>query len=1230
MKLSLGTLCLALPACVYAADRITQPVDTGRMVTVTGHLHREASASNDLGAVDAAQEIGYVTLFMKPGPGLESFLAGQRDPTSPNYHRWLTPEEFGDRFGLSNNDMGKVVAWLKSQGLRVHDVARGRHWVTFSGAAARLASAFHTGIHRYSLNGETHFANVAEPSVPEAFQDVVAGVEGLSDFGPRPLYQMGGPVPQFNSSDGSHYLAPADFSTIYNLAPLYASGVDGTGQKIVVVGQTDVDLTDIRSFRKRFNLPANDPQLVLFGKDPGVSASDLIEADLDLEWSGATAPNATIIYVYSGNVGTSVQYAIDQNVAPVITMSYGSCEIGDSGAMRYLAQQANAQGITWVVASGDLGASTCDSTATTVQVAKGLTPEFPSTIPEITAVGGTEFVEGAGSYWASTASANGGSALSYIPEKSWNDTVAQDRLAATGGGASTLFSKPVWQTGPGVPADNARDVPDISFSASSIHDGYLVTSGGSLYSVGGTSAGAPSFAGVVALLNQYLVSNGTLANAGLGNINPELYRLAQSTTDIFHDIALGDNKLPCVQGSPNCVNGLVGYSAGPGYDQATGLGSINVSRLAAEWTDGTATTTTLTASPTSVDLTTPVQLVATVNGGGSVPPSGTVNFLSNDTLVGSAALTASGTSASATITAYGIQLTGGNNTVTAFYGGDGVYDGSGGSASLSLNLPASGSLVVPAISPNPVPQTASGWVYTITLTEKAGVATRLTGFTINGANNPITDFGTGSIPAGGKISTSLVASILQVPLTRTFVFSGVDADGTTWTRTISASFVGLAGPQVVPAITLTAAPATVQQNPQADPACQWSQQLTVQEQSGYLVILSSLTAGTTSFTGNLQQIFGTTRLAPFGSLQGTVCFSGTAPPANRTYTLLGVAENVAVVSATLNAVFAPAPATSISFTATRGATTYAGVNATTEVDLAFAGGSPQWSVAVSPANRTSGWLTVTPVSGTGNGQLTVTAAGTGLSNGVYNATLVIQAAGSAPEYIDVPITFVVGSSGQTSITGVSNVFSGGTGLAPGMLASVYGTQLSNYTLAAATIPLPLTILGVSATVNGISAPLVYVSPGQVNIQIPYEAGSGPAVLGINNNGAVASYEMEIAAAAPGLWSAFLNAGFAVVGTAKAGDVLTTYMTGDGEMSVYVPTGNVPAANTAAAQLPRTQLPVTVTVGGVPATVAFSGNVQFVGVSQLNFTVPDGTPSGAQPVVVTVGGMAGKAVDLTIQ
>jgi len=1233
MKLCLGAVYLALsvaalfsPLC--AADRITQPVEPGRTTPLKGTIHPSAVARNDRGPVDASTEIGYATLLLKPAPGLEDFLAEQRNPSSGNYHRWLTPEEFGDRFGLSSNDLGKVADWLKSQGLRVAGVARGRQWIAFSGAATQIGHAFHTEIRRYSVNGEMHFANSSEPSVPEAFQDVVAGVEGLDDFGMRPMYRKAAESPQYNSG-GKHYVAPEDFATIYNLAPLYAAGMDGTGQKIVVVGRTSVDVADIRSFRKRFNLPANDPQFVLFGNDPGVNAGDVDEADLDLEWSGATAPNATIIYVYSTSITTSLQYAIDQNLAPVITESYGSCEIGNSGALRYLAQQANAQGITWLAASGDFGAATCDASALTPQAAKGLTPEFPSTIPEITAVGGTAFAEGGGSYWASTASANGGSALAYIPEVAWNDTLALNSFACTGGGASTLFPKPVWQTGPGVPHDNARYVPDISFNASVTHDAYVVMTGGSLYAYGGTSVGSPAFAGVVALLNQYLVSQGKLDQPGLGNINPTLYRLTQSTTDVFHDITAGDNKVACVQGSPNCVGGLVGYSAGPGYDQATGLGSANAFKLVTEWTKGTATTTTLTASPTTVDLTTLVHLAATVQGAGSVAPSGIVNFLSNHTLVGSAPLTASGPAATATIAANAIQLTGGDNTVTAFYGGDSVYDGSGASVSLTLNLPASGSLVVPGISPNPVPQAGSGWPYTVTLTEKAGVATKLTSFTVNGVSNPVADFGTGNIPANGRVSSSLAGNGLTVPLVRTFVFTGMDANGKTWTQSISANFVGPAGPQIAPAIKLTAAPATVQQDPQADPGCQWSQQLTVQEQSGYLVMLSSLTAGATSFTGSLQQIFGTTRLAPFGSLHGTVCFSGTAPPSNRTYTIVGAAEDGSAVSATLNAVFALAPATPITFTAAPGAITYTGVNATSTVDLAFTGGSPQWSVAVSPANRTSSWLTVTPVSGTGNGQLTLTATGTGLSTGVYYATLVIQAADSSPQYINVPFPFLVGSSAQTSIAGVSNVFSGGTGLASGMLASVYGTQLSNATQAATKIPLPLTMAGVSATVNGISAPLLYVSPGQVNIQIPYEAGTGPAVLGLNNNGTVASYAMDIATAAPGLWNSFVNTSFVVVGSAKPGDVLTTYMTGDGDLNTFVPTGNVPASGTTASQLPRTRLPVTVTVGGVPAAVAFSGIVQFVGVSQLNFTVPDTAPPGVQPVVVTVGGVAGTAVNLTV-
>ena len=1216
-------------SCLRAADRITQPVDPARLVAVQGRHPVEATPANDLGAVDPAMEIRYATLLLKPAPGLETFLEEQRTPASPNYHRWLTPEEFADRFGLSASDMEKVVAWLRSQGLRVHDVARGRHWVTFSGAASQVGGAFRTTFHRYAFRGQSHFANTTEPSVPEAFQDVVAGVEGLTDFDLQPMYRQADSQPLYNSS-GKNYLAPEDFSTIYNTSSLYASGIDGTGQKIVVVGRTDINLSDIRSFRSRFNLPANDPQLVLYGPDPGVSSGDVPEADLDLEWSGAVAPNAKIIYVYSTSVTTSVQYAIDQNLAPVITESYGSCEIGNSGAIRALAQQANAQGITWMVASGDWGASTCDISATTPQVAKGLTPEYPSTVPEITAVGGTEFVEGAGTFWSATQTANGGSALSYIPETAWNDTLLRNSFAATGGGASTLFPKPVWQTGPGVPNDNARDVPDISFSASSNHDGYLVFTSGALAAFGGTSVSSPAFAGIVAMLNQYLVSKGAIQSPGLGNINPTLYRLAQSTTGIFHDVVTGDNKLPCVQGSPNCVDGFVGYSAGPGYDLATGLGSADAFKLVTQWAGGTASTTTLNATPTAVDLTTPVQLAATVKGGGSAAPSGTVTFLANDTIVGTAALTASGNSATATLNVNAVQLAGGDGTVTVLYSGDGVYDPSSGTFSLTLNVPPAGSLVVPAISPNPVPATASGWVYTVTLGEKAGVATRLTGFTINGVTNSVSSFGGGTIAAHGTVSATLAGTGLTAPLVRTFVFTGQDADGRTWSQSISANFVGPAGPQIAPSVTLTAAPATVQQNTAADPGCQWSQQITLQEQSGYLVTLSTLSGGGASFTSSLQQIFGTTRLAPFGSIHGTVCFSGATQPGNKTYTLLGSAETGATVTATATTTFAAPPATPIGFKATRGATTFSGRNASSTVDLAFTGGSPQWSVAVSPANRTSSWLTVTPVSGTGNAQLTATADATGLSNGVYYANLVIQAADSSPQYLNLPITFVVGTAPGIAIAGVSNVFTGATKFASGMLASVYGTQLSNVTQAAPKIPLPLILGGVSATVNGISAPLLYVSPGQVNLQIPFEAGSGPAVLGINNNGQVTSFPIQVDVAAPGLWPNFLNPGFAIVNSAKAGDVLSTYMTGDGDLSVYVPTGNVPASGTAASRLPKTRLPVTVTVGGIPAAVAFSGNVQFVGVDQLNFTVPDGVPPGVQPVVVSVGGVAAQAVNLTMQ
>ena len=220
--------------------------------------------------------------------------------------------------------------------------------------------------------------------------------------------------------------------------------------------------------------------------------------------------------------------------------------------------------------------------------------DFPASLPEVTAVGGTEFQEGADAYWSSTNTSASGSALSYIPEIAWNDSAIDGEPSATGGGASRFFAKPSWQTGPGVPGDNARVVPDISMNASADHDGYLVYTQGADSVFGGTSVPAPIYAGLAALLNQHQGSQ------GLGNINPNLYALAQTTSGIFHDITQGDNivTVTCRTRARNCTTATVGYSAGAGHDMATGLGSVDAYQLVSRWAGGS------TAAPDSrIDLT---------------------------------------------------------------------------------------------------------------------------------------------------------------------------------------------------------------------------------------------------------------------------------------------------------------------------------------------------------------------------------------------------------------------------------------------------------------------------------------------------------------------------------------------------------------------------------------------------------------------------------------------------
>jgi uncharacterized protein (TIGR03437 family) len=692
---SLFALAAALPG--EQLNRVTETIDDQQRIALHGHMHPKARPENDQGRVSPSLRLSWVTLTLAQSPeqqaALDKLIAGQQTPGSPDYHRWLTPEQFAERFGVSTSDMDRIVHWLESQGLTVAARARGRNWIAVNGSAAQMEAAFRTHLHQYVVNGEMHFANATEPSVPKALSGVVTSIRGLHDF--RAKSARHALKPEYTSTRGSHFLAPNDFATIYNIAPLYSAGIDGTGQSLVIAGQTQIHLSDIQLFRSTFNLPALDPTILLVpnSPDPGISTDDLDEANLDIEWSGAVARNANIIYVYTSDVMQAVQYAIDQNLAPVVSVSYGSCELetplSDALAFRSWAKQANTQGITWFAASGDSGGADCSDPQN-----PGYAVDTPASIPEVTGIGGTEFSEGSGSFWNPANDANRESVLRYIPEVVWNDSALDGQPAAGGGGVSNFFTQPSWQAIPGVPADNFRHVPDISLTASADHDGYLVYTSGRQAIFGGTSAPTPSFAGVTTLLNQYLVSSGAQAAPGVGNMNPTLYALSQKSPEVFHDVTGGDNivTVPCGLKAKNCSNPTVGFTAGVGYDSATGLGSIDAQALFSKWagsavTPPTAKTTiTLLSNLNNVAATDVVFLVATAQGPNGATPSGSVNFQAGGVSLGSANLVGSAGTATATLSVTGSQLQHTTGTITAVY-----VDNSSNSVSASVNISLSSS-----------------------------------------------------------------------------------------------------------------------------------------------------------------------------------------------------------------------------------------------------------------------------------------------------------------------------------------------------------------------------------------------------------------------------------------------------------------------------------------------------------------------------------------------------------
>lgn len=553
---------------------------------------------------------------------LQNLLREQQDQGSASYHQWLTPQQFGARFGAASGDVQTVTAWLESHGFQVERVSNGRSIIEFSGTAGQVQAAFHTEIHKYVVNGKAHWANASNPEIPSALAGVVAGVATLHNFQKKPqLIRANGTFqssPQFTNS-GTHALAPADYAVIYNISPLYNSGINGTGAVIAVVGRTNINLQDIASFRSTFNLAANPPQIVVNGPDPGnLGGDEEAEAVLDTSWAGAVAPGATVKLIVSQSTNTSdgvdlsELYIIDNNLADVMTESFGSCEASftssETAAVSSLAEQAAAQGITYAVAAGDSGAEGCDDpteTRATGPVSVNLLASTPYTI----AVGGTEFNENGNNaaYWQTSNGTADESALSYIPENVWNESCLANHctagnspaLWAGGGGASTFFPKPSWQRGvAGIPNDNARDVPDVSLTAAG-HDAYLLCLDGSCtpnstgrisfdgYS--GTSAATPSFAGIMALIVQKTGSRqgqanyvlyGLAANEALSSCNASSTAGLPAANCIFNDITIGNNAVP---GESGYGTGSAPYQAGVGYDFATGLGSVNVANLSNDW-----------------------------------------------------------------------------------------------------------------------------------------------------------------------------------------------------------------------------------------------------------------------------------------------------------------------------------------------------------------------------------------------------------------------------------------------------------------------------------------------------------------------------------------------------------------------------------------------------------------------------------------------------------------------
>ena len=863
------------------AARITQKINETSLTSLRGNTSPLALAKNDIGPAPGSKAASRLILVLTRSAAqeasLKTWLSSVQDANSPNYHQWLSPEEFGKRFGVSDADLATVQAWLQSHGFTVNKVPAGRTYVEFSGTTAQIETAFHTSIHSFLVNGVPHWSNTSDPQIPTALTPVVAGVAKLNDFNPR-SNAVRGPSgiynetthriePSFTLGDATNgytiFLGPADAATIYDtptsLNPNHGSSLyDGTGVTIGIAGDSNIDVTQNANYRATFGLPAKPTTVVVDGADPGENG-DAVEAYLDTEVASGIAPNANVILYTAADTYLSpglflaISRAIDDNQADVLNVSFGSCEVAQgTAANQYiynLWQQAAAQGISVTVSTGDSGSAGCDNENTELQANFGLAVNALASTPYTIAVGGTDFDTLYGASFPASFTQyvdvtnslpNHRSALKYIPERPWNDSTFPGdnnnlsanvpwtatqyafnaNIVAGGGGASSCvqlngssciagYPVPSWQSGVAA-SSSGRNLPDVSFLAGNGLYGAIwglctdmdtdangnpitdcagtPTTGNNfnLTGVGGTSASAPAFAAMLALVKQKVGSR-------LGQADYVLYTLAKSQPAVFHDVTAGNNSVACTAGSPGCqstTNGyyfMSGFNAAAGFDEASGLGSVDVTQLASNWAGAglTATTSSLTLNGSTAALSithgASVAVSVGVTGSGGTPAGNValVDSINPATVPNSGsigAFTLSNGAATGTTT----SLPGGSYNVSAHYGGSQTFAESD-SNSIAVTVNPESSTTTLSVkgyfdpdTGNPSTTPYYGYIYLIdarpygnsasasspngaatgTITFKSGTSTIGTAAL---ASDGVAELQTGTVPAGNDSLTAAFA-----------------------------------------------------------------------------------------------------------------------------------------------------------------------------------------------------------------------------------------------------------------------------------------------------------------------------------------------------------------------------------------------------------------------------------------------------------------------------------------